>query len=229
MCPSLAPPCAAEIAPQIEDISQELFAKYATKLLETLRLRDLGRFAAHVRFDLQTWLANDGRTAATVRDFQQALVQLHEQFAWPIPSLDAAVADDARLSGIAALVAADESAPSSPIAPPFQDSADKTDLDPIKEEAISQAHLQAEAEMRLVGGREGGERTRDRCLACLRDSTRSSDLCSMLHPRYLLNIMADARCFDWAFLLAVVLQDAPAVEYSQFGEGGSSCMFPKSY
>ncbi|XP_053322022.1 guanine nucleotide exchange factor subunit RIC1 isoform X2 [Spea bombifrons] len=63
--------------------------RHARRLLEEIRLKDLGCFSAQLGFELIGWLCKERTRAARVEDFVTALKKLHEDFLWPFPVLPA--------------------------------------------------------------------------------------------------------------------------------------------
>ncbi|KFP85457.1 Protein RIC1, partial [Apaloderma vittatum] len=63
--------------------------RHARRLLEEIRLKDLGCFAAQLGFELIGWLCKERARAARVEDFVFALKKLHEDFLWPFPVIPA--------------------------------------------------------------------------------------------------------------------------------------------
>ncbi|XP_044512577.1 guanine nucleotide exchange factor subunit RIC1 isoform X2 [Gracilinanus agilis] len=59
--------------------------RHARRLLEEVRLKDLGCFAAQLGFELIGWLCKERTRAARVEDFVVALKRLHKDFLWPFP------------------------------------------------------------------------------------------------------------------------------------------------
>ncbi|KAJ1218059.1 hypothetical protein NDU88_005645 [Pleurodeles waltl] len=63
--------------------------RHARRLLEEIRLKDLGCFAAQLGFELIGWLCKERTRAARVEDFVLALKRLHKDFLWPFPVIPA--------------------------------------------------------------------------------------------------------------------------------------------
>ncbi|XP_075787726.1 guanine nucleotide exchange factor subunit RIC1 isoform X2 [Pelodiscus sinensis] len=63
--------------------------RHARRLLEEIRLKDLGCFAAQLGFELIGWLCKERARAARVEDFVIALKKLHKDFLWPFPVIPA--------------------------------------------------------------------------------------------------------------------------------------------
>ncbi|XP_065520184.1 guanine nucleotide exchange factor subunit RIC1 isoform X2 [Lathamus discolor] len=63
--------------------------RHARRLLEEIKLKDLGCFAAQLGFELIGWLCKERARAARVEDFVFALKKLHKDFRWPLPVIPA--------------------------------------------------------------------------------------------------------------------------------------------
>ncbi|XP_017663704.1 PREDICTED: RAB6A-GEF complex partner protein 1 isoform X6 [Lepidothrix coronata] len=63
--------------------------RHARRLLEEIKLKDLGCFAAQLGFELIGWLCKERARAAHVEDFVLALKKLHKDFLWPFPVIPA--------------------------------------------------------------------------------------------------------------------------------------------
>ncbi|KAA0719666.1 RAB6A-GEF complex partner protein 1 [Triplophysa tibetana] len=63
--------------------------RHARRLLEQVRLRDLGCFSAQLGFELIGWLCRERTRVACIDDFVTALKCLHKDFLWPFPVLPA--------------------------------------------------------------------------------------------------------------------------------------------
>ncbi|NXU04288.1 RIC1 protein, partial [Buphagus erythrorhynchus] len=63
--------------------------RHARRLLEEIKLKDLGCFAAQLGFELIGWLCKERARAARVEDFVCALKKLHKDFLWPFPVIPA--------------------------------------------------------------------------------------------------------------------------------------------
>ncbi|XP_004591873.2 guanine nucleotide exchange factor subunit RIC1 isoform X1 [Ochotona princeps] len=63
--------------------------RHARRLLEAVRLKDLGCFTAQLGFELIGWLCKERTRAARVDNFVAALRRLHKDFLWPFPIIPA--------------------------------------------------------------------------------------------------------------------------------------------
>lgn len=75
-----------EVDSKEEYFMELILSRHARKLLMARCLRDLGRFAAHLDFNLQGWMGRERLRAARIDDFVATLRELHKQFQWPFPS-----------------------------------------------------------------------------------------------------------------------------------------------
>ncbi|XP_077353855.1 guanine nucleotide exchange factor subunit RIC1 isoform X2 [Festucalex cinctus] len=64
--------------------------RHARRLLEQVRLRDLGCFSAQLGFELIGWLCRERNRVARVDDYVLALKKLHKDFLWPFPVIPVA-------------------------------------------------------------------------------------------------------------------------------------------
>lgn len=64
-----------------------ILQRHARRLLSARRLTDLGRFAARLDFHLVTWFARERDRAAKIDDYVGTLKAVHEDFAFPYPTL----------------------------------------------------------------------------------------------------------------------------------------------
>jgi len=63
-----------------------ILARHARKLLTAGRMADLGTFQANLEYPLVTWLRREQNRAAQVDDFVWAVKRIHQDFDWPWPS-----------------------------------------------------------------------------------------------------------------------------------------------
>ena len=60
-----------------------ILTRHARKMLEEMRLRDLGQFAAHMGFQLVPFLKREQGRAAKMDEPVKALQAIHRDFEWP--------------------------------------------------------------------------------------------------------------------------------------------------
>jgi len=62
--------------------------RHARLLLTAMRLRDLGKFSAHLEFALEPWLRKEKNRAARVDDYIETLTSIHRNFDLPYPAVN---------------------------------------------------------------------------------------------------------------------------------------------
>lgn len=77
--------------------------RHARRLLSARRLTDLGRFAARLDFHLVTWFARERDRAAKIDDYVSTLKTVHEDFAFPYPTLSLPTLQKFRRSSLTSL------------------------------------------------------------------------------------------------------------------------------
>merc|ERR1712025_402906 len=65
---------------------ETILTRHARKMLEEMRLRDLGQFAAHMGFQLVPFLKKEQGRAAKMDEPVKALKSIHRDFEWPYPT-----------------------------------------------------------------------------------------------------------------------------------------------
>ena len=60
--------------------------RHARKMLEEMKLRDLGQFAAHMGFQLVPFFKKEQGRAAKTEEPVKALQSIHRDFEWPYPT-----------------------------------------------------------------------------------------------------------------------------------------------
>ncbi|XP_014479745.1 PREDICTED: guanine nucleotide exchange factor subunit Rich [Dinoponera quadriceps] len=80
-----------------------ILQRHARRLLSARRLTDLGRFAARLDFHLVTWFARERDRAAKVDDYVGTLKAVHEDFAFPYPTLSLPTLQRFRRSSLTSL------------------------------------------------------------------------------------------------------------------------------
>jgi hypothetical protein len=74
-----------EVDSKEEYFIELILSRHARKLLMATCLRDLGKFAAHLDFNLEKWLVRERLRAARIDDLVSTVRQLHKEFQWPLP------------------------------------------------------------------------------------------------------------------------------------------------
>ncbi|KAG5322043.1 RIC1 factor, partial [Acromyrmex heyeri] len=80
-----------------------ILQRHARRLLSARRLIDLGRFAARLDFHLVTWFARERDRAARIDDYVGTLKAVHEDFAFPYPTLSLPTLQKFRRSSLTSL------------------------------------------------------------------------------------------------------------------------------
>ena len=193
-----------------------ILARHARKLLTGGKLGELGRFAAHLDFHLVTWLRREAGRAGEVGDWGAALGALHNDFCWPWPGGGSGGAEVTR--GL-----------EDRLGQLYVDCGNRADSGYVSSSLSLLSEQTVDAMLRVR------ERPPDTLSVMSEEhdmasvaSIQSPNLHSppMLEPdrasteipakaevqlRYLLQLMLEAGCLEWAALVATVLRDAMAV------------------
>jgi len=193
-----------------------ILARHARKLLTGGKLGELGRFAAHLDFHLVTWLRREAGRAGEVGDWGAALGALHNDFCWPWPGGGSGVGEVTR--GL-----------EDRLGQLYVDCGNRADSGYVSSSLSLLSEQTVDAMLRV----------RERPPDTLSVMSEEHDMASvasiqsptlhsppMLEPdrtsteipakaevqlRYLLQLMLEAGCLEWAALVATVLRDAMAV------------------
>ncbi|XP_062515781.1 guanine nucleotide exchange factor subunit RIC1-like isoform X1 [Corticium candelabrum] len=191
-----------------------ILCRHARKLLSSCQLRQLGKFAAILDFPLVSWLNKERNRAALIDDFSHAILSLHQQMEWPMP-----VRQVARLDGDSLSVVSSGSthsdyhrlAVSGDLSPRHSSHGDITPT--TRSLSVASAHdddvLSVPEESRAVSPQDGEESEWEGELIefPVHSSTIKGPKQSELELRFLLQVMSDAHCYEWALIIAVMLQD----------------------
>ncbi|XP_037067862.1 LOW QUALITY PROTEIN: guanine nucleotide exchange factor subunit Rich-like [Pollicipes pollicipes] len=231
---------AAELGQQRLFIDQVL-ERHARKLLTKWRLRDLGSFAAHMEFHLVEWLRRERWRAALVDDLVAALRRLHLDFQWPYPvppqPLGFFLAAGERKDSADSAVQLDEAAARAARAHwrqrlPERGGARRAGAAAARRDTLAghpgrpsaatrharrrrqRQHHERGGILHLGGGGrdaagDAHQRLRRPTAAAGRGSRGTQQ--AEVQLRYLLQIMLEAECVEWALLISIVLRDAMAV------------------
>ncbi|CAH0724275.1 unnamed protein product, partial [Brenthis ino] len=194
-----------------------MIQRHARLLLSTARLLALGRLAAALDLPLVAWLTGERERAARVDCAVACLRRLHEDFDWPYPEPDDADCKQRKPSVTPA---------------PYSPSAETDSLcgdsgyvslraalplaagAPLSPAPLSSAGEGSVAEGGGVAwGAEAGEERRYAALMerlHLHQAARGGHT-AHVQLRYLLQLMTEASCVEWALVVAVALRDALAV------------------
>lgn len=184
-----------------EFFMDKMVERHARRLLYRHGLKDLGRMAAVLDFPLVSWLAKERNRAAAVEDIVSALRQLHESFGWPYPRQSPVTTgpeeeSDCEAGGGSSLVG---------------DSGYRSYQSPFPRPCPDEVSIASETE----SWQESGEWTtgwaatpvEPPVVPPVKGSPKSE-----IQLRYLLQLLTDAGCLQWALAVSVVLSDAMAVQ-----------------
>ncbi|GAB6022149.1 hypothetical protein CHUAL_006288 [Chamberlinius hualienensis] len=223
-----------------------ILKRHARKLLDSCRLLDLGKFAAHLDFHLVSWLRKERGRAAMVHDFVPTLKKIHLDFQWPYPVPPSSLTSFYLQSKDNQSLSLIDSGTHEQLARDSGFLSHSSVMD-INKDLNSGGVRTMEAQLRprtVSGAEDESVRTLD----LSEDSSiwgegeqglldepatlwsngsgiqfnseieqMSAELASKgsreseIQLRYLLQLMLEANCLEWAVLIAVVLRDAMAV------------------
>jgi hypothetical protein len=185
-----------------------ILCRHARKLLASLQLRRLGKFAAILDFPLVSWLNKERNRAALIDDFSHALLALHQQMEWPLPVRQSRFDGDSFSVVSLGSVQSDYSR--------NEVSTDSVSRQISLTEAVSSTTIAStDDDVLSVSESTGRERSQDG-----EESTwEGEDLDfsvpvvtkgpkqSELELRFFLQMMLEAHCYEWALVIAIILQD----------------------
>eukprot|EP00795_Rhopilema_esculentum_P004641 gene4641-20920_t len=202
-----------------------ILARHARKLLSSFRLRDLGRFSAHLDFDLVSWFTRERFRAARIDDLLDALIMLHRQFEWSYPMAPngSRVSSTSRDSSKISYRSSDQT-PRETQTPPLLNNS--TENDDIADEIQAKlASIRVEQSEGMAGGIEMSETSS--VAQSLDYELESVDGCSWVTEppnmmelenktplgskqcerqlRHLLKVFVESRCIDWCILVSMML------------------------
>ncbi|KAL1129706.1 hypothetical protein AAG570_012650 [Ranatra chinensis] len=200
--------------------------RHARRLLSQHKLSDLGRMAATLDFPLVRWLARERHRVAVIENCITALKNLHLEFSWPYPTLT--VYSPATLIERERVSVTDFGSPSSQVGDSGYTSYQGPNLRTISELQFLQ---QPQGDDRSIASEtESWQFTEDcewgsgaaglpwseipspQLLDQLsREVTNRGSPKADIQLRYLLQLVMDAGCLQWALLISVLLRDAMAV------------------
>ncbi|CAH2089336.1 unnamed protein product [Euphydryas editha] len=203
-----------------------MIQRHARLLLSTARLLALGRLAAALDLHLVAWLAGERERAARVDAAVACLRRLHDDFSWPypapadtdypqrktsvVPAPCSSAAESDSLCGDSGYVSlslrnALPLAPGAPLSP--------APLSSVGEGSVAEGGGVAWG----AGDADaGGVAPDERRYAALMErlhqhQAERGDHTAHVQLRYLLQLMTEASCAEWALVVAVALRDALAV------------------
>ncbi|XP_066298790.1 guanine nucleotide exchange factor subunit RIC1-like isoform X3 [Branchiostoma lanceolatum] len=218
-----------------------ILQRHARKLLSAGRLRELGSFAAHLNFELIGWLQKERCRAARVDDFVTSLHTLHRDFQWPMPGERSRSSSYEALEvGVNGMTLSDISEgpnrlrPNGMYASPSLRSSMDLLCDELRQEALDSRQFNSNqkgdngstaatetSEMSASIVADDSELTLDDSMWNLANldelEALSQELACRGPPhcetqlRYLLHVMMEAGCLEWAMLISLVLRDSMGV------------------
>ncbi|XP_052755748.1 guanine nucleotide exchange factor subunit Rich [Galleria mellonella] len=199
-----------------------MIQRHARVLLSTARLHALGRMAAALDLHLVALLAGERERAARLDSAVHCLRRLHEDFAWPYPVVQPDDTQYMQRKGSAVPSTYTPSAESDSLCGdsgymslPLRTGLPFTAGAPLSPGPVSSAGecSVAEGGSAAWGGVEAGEERRYAALMERLHHHQAERTPHTAHVqlRYLLQLMTEASCVEWALVLAVALRDALAV------------------
>ncbi|XP_026491638.2 guanine nucleotide exchange factor subunit Rich isoform X1 [Vanessa tameamea] len=202
-----------------------MIQRHARLLLSTARLLALGRLAAALDLHLVAWLAGERERAARVDAAVVCLRRLHEDFNWPYPAPDDTEYPQRKTSVVPA--------PCSPAAECDSLCGDSgyvslslrnalplaagAPLSPAPLSSVGEGSVAEGGGVAWGGAGDAADVAPDeRRYAALMErlhhhQAERGDHTAHVQLRYLLQLMTEASCVEWALVVAVALRDALAV------------------
>ncbi|XP_014243624.1 guanine nucleotide exchange factor subunit Rich [Cimex lectularius] len=197
-----------------------MIERHARRLLSNHRLNDLGSMAANLDFPLVRWLARERHRAAVVDSCTRALKDLHADFVWPYPTL---------CSGSGQFYTDKDRASISDITEHSSQVGDSgyTSYQGLRlssdqhqfHQQIDERSMVSEPdswfyseESECANGFPWSDIPSPQLLDHLsRQVTTKGSPKADIQLRYLLQLLTDAGCLQWALLVSILLRDAMAV------------------
>ncbi|XP_078352736.1 guanine nucleotide exchange factor subunit RIC1-like isoform X2 [Oculina patagonica] len=209
--------------------------RHARLLLTATRLRDLGKFAAHLEFALVPWLRKEKNRAARVDDYIETLTSIHRNFDLPYPAVNQLASGPmspklwsryGRLSS----VSSSGSAGGGRQTLDELESRMELGIELGEEVEEEEAHLSPVCKSDDTG-RVSGDPSETSSVAYSMDGEEdwiwggegpgyadvqeirtqlafNGSLPALREIRFLLQIFVEAKCHDWWFILSLVLRDS---------------------
>ncbi|EPY89161.1 hypothetical protein CB1_000131012 [Camelus ferus] len=165
--------------------------RHARRLLEEVRLKDLGCFAAQLGFELISWLCKERTRAARVDNFVLALKRLHKDFLWPLPIIPAASVSSPFKNGKCRT--GDECSIGSATDLTESSSVVDGDWTMVDENFSTLSLTQSELEHISMELASKGPHK------------------SQVQLRYLLHIFMEAGCLDWCIVIGLILRESSVI------------------
>ena len=201
-----------------------ILSRHARKLLAAGRLADLGRFAAHLDFHLVSWLRREAARAGEVQDWAWGLSRLHCDFVWPWPGGSgpgsiargqgrevAGVEDKLRQLYVDCGQGKDKDSGyvSSSLSLLSEQTVDA--MLRVREAPMDSLSVMSEDhDMASICGMQSPVQPSPPCPIEDRSNSETPPK-SEVQLRYLLQILLEAGCLEWASLVATLLRDPMAV------------------
>lgn len=202
-----------------------MIERHARRLLTQQRLNDLGCMAANLDFPLVRWLAKERNRAAVVENCIAALSSLHRDFSWPYPVLTNTMGNFSPIEkeGFAADLESNSQVGDSGYMS-FQGNIIGLPKEPHHQHPHNldeRSMMSAETESWFfnddtdVGNTQmfpWSELPSPQLLDNLsKQVTTRGSAKADIQLRYLLQLLSDAGCLQWALLVSILLRDAMAV------------------
>uniref|UniRef100_A0A023F237 Protein RIC1 homolog n=1 Tax=Triatoma infestans TaxID=30076 RepID=A0A023F237_TRIIF len=205
-----------------------MIERHARRLLSRRKLNSLGSMAAHLDFPLVRWLAKERHRAAIVDHCVAALQDLHKDFQWPYPAINTNQITKSPSLERDRISITDIADPSSQVGDSGYMSYQGHFQRPASSDNHIVTHLQIDERSQMSEpdslmfaddneyccgtSYPWGEIPSQQVLDQLSSqvTTRGSQK-SDIQLRYLLQLLTDAGCLQWALLISVLLRDVMAV------------------
>ncbi|ERE77129.1 putative protein RIC1 like protein [Cricetulus griseus] len=165
--------------------------RHARRLLEDVRLKDLGCFAAQLGFELISWLCKERTRAARVDNFVVALKRLHKDFLWPLPII-----------------------PASSISSPFKNGKCRTGDECSIGSAtdLTESSSMVDGDWTMVDENFSTlSLTQSELEHISMELASKGPHKSQVQLRYLLHIFMEAGCLDWCVVISLILRESSVV------------------
>jgi len=201
-----------------------ILARHARKLLTAGRMADLGTFQANLEYPLVTWLRREQLRAGQVDDFVWAVKRIHQDFAWPWPgdsgsragksSATSLVEDNLRQLYI------DTGVPRQQQDSGYLSQFRHSDLSLLSEQTVDamlrmrdRSHDQRSVLSDDLGSVCGVQSPTLASPPPLPHTPREADPPRKAKAKlnYMLNLLLEAECLEWASCFAIILQDVMAI------------------
>ncbi|KAK9497227.1 hypothetical protein O3M35_004585 [Rhynocoris fuscipes] len=206
-----------------------MIERHARRLLSQRKLHSLGSMAAHLDFPLVRWLAKERHRAAIVDNCVEALQDLHKEFLWPYPSLISYPPTKSPSFERDRISLTEIVEPSSQVGDSGYMSHQGHFLRPSSSDNHF-LHQQQTDEKSLISDADSLLYADDNEFSCSNSYNTWSDIPSQqildllssqvtskgspksnIQLRYLLQLLTDAGCLQWALLVSILLRDVMAV------------------